>query len=245
MNLKYVFSGAAGLLTFAALCESLFQPLKLVGIKSEKPAFYLDNGKKDVKAYPVKSYGKGWSAVQISSDGATVRLKSSMKQILLMNLPLKNQSFSFSLWAAPETISSPYSAVLFNTTKPPCWGIRLSKAKPDGNYKVDVYYNWKIKGKPGGLMRTRGSHKLGEWHFYTITFDREKEIVRLYLDGQPAGSAKIPKETPAFNSTVSLSMNPAFFDGEISHLNFYPRVLTPEEISAEFQKNSKVLKVEK
>ena len=246
MTWERILCAALGVLALAAAGETSFtQPLKLRGVKSEKPVFYLDDGKKDAKASPVRPFGRAWSPVLISRDGAAVRVKKDMKQFLIGNLPLQKKSFSFSVWASSDSINAPFSMVVANTTRPPCWGIRLFSVEPAGSFKAEVYYNWGIKGIPGNLLRAPENLQIGKWHFFALTFDREKELLSFYLDGELAGTAKMPKETAAFRDSFSVSQNPWFFDGQLYDLTFYPTVLTADQIAAQFKAGSAVLKEEK
>ena len=246
MKYSSVFFMVISLLTLAAAGQTAFtQPLKLRGVKSEKPVFYLDDGKKDVKDFPVRTYGRAWGPVLISREGAEIRLKKDMKQLLIGNLPLQKKSFSFSVWASSETINTPFSMIVANTTRPPCWGIRLFSVKPAGNYKAEIYYNWGIKGIPGNLLRAQDDLQTGKWYFFALTFDREKELISFYLDGKLAGTARMPKETAAFRDSFSVSQNPWFFDGRLYDLSFYPTVLSEEQIAARFKADAAKLKEEK
>ena len=232
-----------GVITLSAAADGTSaRPLKLKGVKGEKPVFMMDGGQKDPKAKAMRMSGKAWSSAQITHDGAGIRLKKDMKQMLTGVLPLANRSFSCSVWIRPVTVLEPYSMVVANTTRPPCWGIRLFPVKPEGSFCTEVYYNWGVKGIPGQLMRAKEKFQTGSWYFYTLTVDREKGVMSFYIDGKLIEEAKMPKEMPAFRELFTVSSNPWFLDAQIYDLNFRPDVLSADQIAAQFEEGGKVLK---
>ena len=243
MKKAVAFFGFMALFALSAADAGTFeQVLKLCGDKSETPVFYLNDGKNDSGSRTVRPFGKAWSPVQITHDGAGIRLKKDMGQFLTGSLPLAGTSFSCSVWIRPVSVHAPYSMVIANTTRPPCWGIRLFQEESAENFKAEVYYNWAIKGLPGNLLRAGDTFQTGNWYFFTVVMDREKEVMSFYVDGKLVDSVKMPKETPAFRDTFSVSSNPWYFDGQIYDLTFYPNVLSPDQIAAQFSRDGKLLK---
>ena len=77
---------------------------------------------------------------------------------------------------------------------------------------------------------------LRKWHHLAMTYDGS--VLRLYLDGAPAGSKAVNEERIAGNGPVSIGKrgdgHRYFTEGRIDEVRIYSRVLSADEIKAHF-----------
>lgn len=228
-NFFAIMAAAAVSLT---LCGAEFaKELKLKGVKTPKVSAVLDDGAGN--QFPVRLSGKAWGPAQIAGDGSLIRFKADFKQQGSVRLPLKKRSFTVSVWAKADSIADPQSAIMVNTTRPPCWGLVLrNNAKNPDLLIADVFYNWNVPGMSGALIRNKEPMKKSDWHFYTCVCDRENEKFLFYINGKFADSAKLPKAAPEFREYLSVAGGNGFFNGSIRDLRITPSALSAEEIAA-------------
>jgi Concanavalin A-like lectin/glucanases superfamily len=174
---------------------------------------------------PLTTRCKGWTAEQISADGKQISLQKEGKRHLYGNLDLAKENFSFSVWVNPASVQD--GAIITNTTRKPCWGVRLI---PSGS-GVKVYFSINAgKNTPGLALHSVSDFAIGKWYMLAMSFDRKKGIVRLYVNGEEEADLNIKKHMLPFKKRLTFGGPYWFFDGMIRNLSFYKGMLPESKI---------------
>lgn len=111
---------------------------------------------------------------------------------------------------------------------------------------ADWYYRQNTNPNPGGganVLSANDYYPLDTWMHLTAIFDSSTKQMKLYQNGNLIGTGTLPASVPANPNIVNISdvligtwkESPTaslqgFFKGEIAHLRFWKKALTPEDI---------------
>jgi len=89
-------------------------------------------------------------------------------------------------------------------------------------------------GVDNKTVAVSASGTIGSWVHVFVVLDRNSNLIKTYVNGQPAYStsaAGLGSINPSYNSTVGSSASgSSFFNGQISEMRIYDRALSPEEV---------------
>lgn len=146
---------------------------------------------------------------------------------------LNPERFTVSIWFNPYSLKSGQQMLAGKnrySQNERQWGLTI---EPDGRLKAHLrQQGWRgiVCGQP---------LKAGHWHLATLTVEPGKAA--LYLNGQPAGEAKLEQLVPATTAPITLggiwdaNAPRQSFRGALDEFRFEPRVLSTAEITTSYR----------
>lgn len=118
----------------------------------------------------------------------------------------------------------------------------------DRRMYADWYYRNSTNPNPGGgsnVLSASNYYPLDTWMHLTAIFNSSTKQIKLYQNGNLIGTSTLPAAVPSNPAVVSVSdvflgvwQDPfpslqGYFKGEIAHLRFWKKALSPEDILAD------------